>query len=160
MKAIFAPWRISYIRSNEKSCGCIFCNFPKEDNDEENLIVHRGTHCFVMLNRYPYNSGHLMVIPYRHTSDYCSLNMDEITDMNSLACDAISMMRKALNPEGFNMGVNMGKVAGAGIADHIHLHIVPRWNGDTNFMPVMGDTRVIPESLESTYKIFKDNWPV
>lgn len=159
MKDIFAPWRISYIQSTNKPSGCIFCSFPEQDRDEENLILHRGQHSFVILNRYPYNSGHLMVVPYRHTSDYCSLKTEEVNEIHNLSSIAIDVMKRTIKPEGFNLGVNLGKVAGAGVEDHVHLHIVPRWNGDTNFMPVMGDVRVIPQSLEDTYRVFAESWP-
>lgn len=101
-----------------------------------------------------------MVIPYRHTSDYCSLSVTEISEIHLLSSAAIETMKKTIKPEGFNLGINLGKVAGAGVADHVHLHVVPRWNGDTNFMPVMGDVRVIPQSLEETYRVFRESWPL
>lgn len=135
MKKIFAPWRISYIQSSDKPSGCIFCAFSEQDLDEENLIIHRGQESFVIINRYPYNSGHLMIVPYRHTSDYCSLTVKEVTEIHNLSSVAINVMKKTIRPEGFNLGVN-----------HVHLHVVPRWNGDTNFMP--------------TYRIFRDSWPI
>ncbi len=159
MKNIFAPWRISYIQNSKKTSGCIFCDFPKQDEDDKNFIIHRGTSCFVIINRYPYNSGHIMVVPYRHTSDYSSLSPEEVTELHRLSSVAMDVMHRTIKPEGFNLGINIGKVSGAGVDDHIHLHIVPRWNGDTNFMPVMGDVRVIPQSLEETYRMFVENWP-
>lgn len=112
-----------------------------------------------MINRYPYNSGHVMVIPYRHTSDFSSLSPLETEEMHLLASQAMDVMARTFRPEGYNLGINIGKVSGAGVDGHIHLHVVPRWNGDTNFMPVMGDVRVIPQSLEETYEIFVENWP-
>lgn len=160
MKDIFAPWRIAYIQSTDRPSGCIFCSFPSQDADENNLIIYRGKESFVILNRYPYNSGHLMIVPYRHTADYCSLSVTEVSEIHHLSSIAINVMKKTLKPEGFNLGVNLGKVAGAGVEDHVHLHVVPRWNGDTNFMPVMGDVRVIPQSLEETYRVFRDSWPL
>ncbi len=150
---------MSYIQSTDKPSGCIFCAFPEEDKDEENLIIHRGKRSFVILNRYPYNSGHLMVVPYRHTSNYGSLTTEEICEIHHLSSVSIEVMKSTIKPDGFNLGINLGKVAGAGVEDHVHLHIVPRWNGDTNFMPVMGDIRVIPQSLEDTYRVFRESWP-
>lgn len=159
MKKIFAPWRAAYIQSGEKPSGCIFCVFPAREDDEENLILFRGESCFVILNRYPYNSGHLMVVPYRHTAEYGSLDPKEVAEMHHLTSISMDVIKRTMNPEGFNLGINIGKVAGAGVADHVHMHVVPRWNGDTNFMPVMGDVRVVPQSLEETYRIFKEAWP-
>jgi len=159
MKKIFAPWRAAYIQSVEKTSGCIFCVFPAREDDEDNLILFRGESCFVILNRYPYNSGHLMVVPYRHTAEYGSLNLGEVAEMHRLTSISMDVIKRTMNPEGFNLGINIGKVAGAGVVDHVHMHVVPRWNGDTNFMPVMGDVRVVPQSLEETYRIFKEAWP-
>lgn len=158
MKNLFAPWRMAYIADENKQQGCIFCEFPKENQDELRNILYRGDHCFLILNAFPYNSGHLMVAPYRHVANYDELTPDEMMELNTLAQRCLQMMRKVLNPQGFNMGINMGKVAGAGFDGHVHLHIVPRWNGDTNFMPVMCDTRVVPEALSETYKKYKEAW--
>ncbi len=158
MDHLFAPWRMSYISDENKQRGCIFCDFPKENNDEVRNILFRGKSCFVILNAFPYNSGHLMVAPYRHVANYDDLSLEEITDFNLLTFRCLKMMRKVLKPEGFNMGINMGKVAGAGFAGHVHLHIVPRWNGDTNFMSVINDTRVVPEALSQTYSKFSEAW--
>ncbi len=154
MKQLWAPWRIEYIRS-PKHDGCIFCDFPKEKRDREKLILYRGERAFVIMNNYPYNPGHVMIAPYRHVGKWEDLNDEELLEIMKLSQLVIKALKRAMNPDGFNMGVNLGRVAGAGIDDHVHLHIVPRWNGDTNFMPVVDDTKVIPESLEETYNELK-----
>ncbi|NJE30913.1 HIT domain-containing protein [Thermococcus sp. 18S1] len=154
MKTLWAPWRIEYIRS-PKHDGCIFCDFPKENRDRERLILYRGKHCFIIMNNYPYNPGHVMIAPYRHVGKWEDLTEEELLEMMKLSQLMIKALKKTMNPHGFNMGVNLGRVAGAGIDDHVHLHIVPRWNGDTNFMPVIADTKVIPESLEEAYDELK-----
>lgn len=151
MKQIWAPWRMEYILS-EKEEGCIFCNKPKEDQDKKNYILHRGRTSFVMMNLYPYISGHLMIAPYRHTPDTTALSQDELTELMAITNKSIEVLKKAISPEGFNVGMNLGKVAGAGIEEHVHIHVVPRWAADTNFMPVFTDTRVIPEGLDETYE--------
>ncbi len=154
MKVLWAPWRIEYIRS-PKHDGCIFCDFPKENRDRERLILHRGKHSFVIMNNYPYNPGHVMIAPYRHVGKWEDLTDEELLEIMRLSQLMIKAIKRAMNPDGFNMGVNLGRVAGAGIDDHVHLHIVPRWNGDTNFMPVVADTKVIPESLQEAYDELK-----
>ena len=154
MKIMWAPWRIEYI-SSPKHDGCIFCDFPKENRDKERLILYRGEHCFIIMNNYPYNPGHVMIAPYRHVGKWEDLTDQELLEMMQLSQLVIKALKKTMNPHGFNMGVNLGRVAGAGIDDHVHLHIVPRWNGDTNFMPVIADTKVIPESLEEAYDELK-----
>ncbi len=151
MDRLWATWRMAYITGEKKPEGCVFCNAVKEVKDEEVLILHRGCHCFIIMNLYPYNNGHVMVIPYRHTSDIKSLTDDESLEMMQFVRLMTKVMQKTLNPEGFNIGMNVGRSGGAGIADHLHMHIVPRWTGDTNFMPVVSQTRVISEHLESTY---------
>ncbi|MBN1333330.1 MAG: HIT domain-containing protein [Synergistales bacterium] len=158
MNYLFAPWRMTYISNSMKPEGCIFCDFPNSDKDDDHFILHRGQLSFIILNTFPYNSGHLMVAPYRHTGLYDDLTTDELLEINILGVKCLRMLRFLMNPEGFNMGINMGKVAGAGYADHVHLHIVPRWNGDTNFMPVITDTRVVPEALKETFAKFKHYW--
>jgi ATP adenylyltransferase len=150
MEELWAPWRIDYILS-KKPEGCIFCDKPAEKKDEENLILFRGRHCFVMLNAFPYNNGHMMVVPYRHTASLSGWEAEEQQEMMQLAGMCVDLLKRTMRPDGFNLGINMGLVGGAGIADHLHLHIVPRWNGDTNFMPVLSDTRVISEGLAATY---------
>jgi len=154
MNHIWAPWRIKYIRS-PKHNGCIFCDFPKENRDEERLILYRGKHAFVIMNNYPYNPGHVMIAPYRHVGEWEELTDEELLDIMKLSQLMIKALKRAMKPQGFNMGANIGCVAGAGVKDHVHLHIVPRWNGDTNFMPVIADTKVIPESLQEAYNELK-----
>ncbi len=150
MEHLWAPWRIEYILS-DKDKECIFCEKPKQENDKENLVLHRGMKNVVMLNKYPYNPGHLMVAPCKHVNKLDMLDNDELLEHIQLVSQCVAMLREEMNPEGFNVGINLGKVGGAGIEEHIHTHIVPRWNGDTNFMPVLSDTRTIPEALEATY---------
>lgn len=150
MKQLWAPWRMEYIKS-EKSEDCIFCSLPKENDDTKNYILYRGQSAFIMMNIFPYNSAHLMVSPFRHIGCMTKLGTDENTELNQLTLKCIEILRAAINPEGFNIGYNIGKAAGAGYDEHIHCHIVPRWLGDTNFMPVLGETKVHPEHLKSTY---------
>ncbi len=154
MKRIWAPWRIQYIRAPEQK-GCIFCDKPQVDKDEENLILHRGKHNFVIMNVYPYNPGHLMVVPYRHLGKLEDMKTEERNEHYAMVSQAVGILRESTRTENFNIGMNLGRVAGAGIADHIHTHIVPRWNGDTNFMPVIGETRVMSESLTDIYQRLK-----
>lgn len=152
MKSLWAPWRIEYILS-KKGPGCIFCDMPAQgpEHDRENLILHRARHCFIILNRYPYNGGHLMVVPYHHTSSFDGLSSDVLAEIMELTRRTSDMLKEALRPEGFNIGINIGQAAGAGIREHLHLHIVPRWVGDSNFMAVMDEVRVLPEHLMATY---------
>jgi ATP adenylyltransferase len=151
MKYLWAPWRIGYVRG-KKPTGCILCTKPAENNDRENYILFRGKNNFVMLNAFPYNPGHLMVVPYRHTPAIDELNAEERNEHYELVSWCVRALREEARPEGFNIGANLGRVAGAGIEGHFHSHIVPRWNGDTNFVPVLSDTRVIPQSLADTYE--------
>lgn len=156
MDRIWATWRMAYISDHKhKYDGCIFCDFPKAGNDEEYKILYQGEYSFIIMNAFPYSNGHLMVIPKRHTNDFTSLSDEEATEIMKLGRLAINALKKVYNPDGFNVGWNLGEVAGAGIAQHIHMHIVPRWNGDTNFMPVIGETRVIPEDLNVGYAKIK-----
>ncbi len=150
---LWAPWRLKYIESADKTPGCIFCDFPAqgEAHDAENLILYRGPQAFLILNAFPYSNGHLMVVPYRHTATFEAFTDAEMLDVMHLTRLSIRLLQAVVRPDGFNLGVNMGRVAGAGIADHLHWHVVPRWNGDTNFMPVLADVRVIPESLQVMY---------
>ena len=154
MDKLWAPWRITYVQS-ESDPGCIFCEKPSQDTDEENLIVDRNEHAFSMLNAYPYNNGHIMVIPYRHIAELENLTKEETLSMMSLVNISIGKLKKHLKPQGFNVGINLGKIAGAGIDQHVHMHIVPRWNGDTNFMPVVSETKIISQSLKELYKVLK-----
>jgi ATP adenylyltransferase len=159
MQQLWAPWRVSYIE-NGKEDGCIFCNWQHEGDDRVHLVLHRGERTVIMLNKYPYNNGHLMVAPRRHVGYIEDLKPEEISDLMAAIQRCCVLLKKALSPHGFNIGANLGKVAGAGVEDHLHFHIVPRWEGDTNYMPVLADTRVIPEHLAETYKrlssVFKD----
>jgi len=154
MKHIWGPWRMEYIKA-EKPEGCILCEKPKEDNDAENFILYRGEKNFVMLNRYPYNPGHLMIAPYRHVDSPEKLTAEERSEHFEIVSRSVEVLRKEFDPEGFNLGMNLAKTAGAGIDDHIHTHIVPRWQGDTNFMTVVSDVRVVPEALAETYRKLK-----
>lgn len=158
MKQLWAPWRLEYIVSEEKPDGCIFCIFPQEDEDEKNLILCRGKHAFVIMNRFPYSNGHLLVPPYRHIADMTELTDEENLEIMQLTQKCCKVLKTICKPDGFNIGINMGTAAGAGIADHLHLHVVPRWNGDTNFMPVFADVKVIPQALETTYKLLKEQF--
>lgn len=154
MEYLWAPWRIEYIkkvRAEEKE-GCILCSKPAEKNDSINLILYRGQHSFVIMNAYPYNSGHLMVAPYRHVANLEDMNAEERNEQFELVSHGVDILKQVLKAEGFNIGMNLGRVAGAGIDKHIHTHIVPRWLGDTNFMPVVGDIKVVNEALKDTYK--------
>jgi ATP adenylyltransferase len=151
---LWAPWRLEYIRG-PKDDECIFCHAIESDDDEGNYVVHRGERAFVMLNAYPYNNGHVMIAPYVHEPSIEPLDQPTLTEMMVLAQRSLTALRKAYSPEGFNLGVNQGKIAGAGIEEHVHAHVVPRWGGDTNFMPVIADTRVLPQSLADSWKDLK-----
>jgi len=152
MKVVWAPWRMAYIKQARKPARCIFCVKARERRDAANLLLHRGRHGFVMMNLFPYNSGHLMVAPYAHVRSPESLPADAALDLVRLTNLSLRALRAAIRPEGFNVGMNLGRVSGAGLDAHVHLHIVPRWNGDTNFMPLFSETRVIPEHLRETYR--------
>jgi len=151
MGVLWAPWRMKYILKEEEFDGCIFCLKEKGENLKERLILHVSKHALVIMNRYPYNNGHLMVAPLKHCSDPDALSMEEIMDCAELIRVCIRVLKKVMKPEGFNTGLNLGAAAGAGIEEHIHFHIVPRWVGDTNYMTVVGETRVIPEHILATY---------
>ncbi|MGD0283778.1 MAG: HIT domain-containing protein [Dissulfurispiraceae bacterium] len=154
MKALWAPWRMEYILG-PKDPECVFCVKRAEDKDRENLILYRGKLSYVIMNKYPYNNGHLMVVPYVHTSSFDNLSDADTTGIMKLAKLSIDCLTKAFHPEGFNVGINIGEAAGAGIEEHLHMHIVPRWAGDSNFMTVTGEIRVIPEHILDTYdKLF------
>lgn len=161
MDIIYAPWRAQYIlggEEKEKEGGCFFCKYPKQNDDEKRLIIARNNVCFVMMNKYPYNPGHLMVVPYRHTADFGGLTGEETAEMMALAQKSQRVLTEVMTPQGFNIGMNLGRIAGAGVADHLHLHVVPRWSGDTNFMPVLGEVRVISEALNLTWKRITAAW--
>jgi len=150
MKKHWAPWRLDFILG-PKEKGCIFCKLPRQKSDRENLILHRGRHNFIILNKFPYNNGHLMVIPYRHTKDLSRLTRPENAEMMEFCGIAAKALEKSMKPQGHNLGMNLGGAGGAGIRDHLHMHVVPRWVGDTNFMPVLADTKVLVEHLGDTY---------
>lgn len=159
MEKLWAPWRIEYIRAPGPDEGeCIFCDNPKKGNDRESLILHRGVHTFIVMNLYPYNNAHLMVVPYRHVETTHDLTREELQEAMLLADSAMTILKSAVNAQGFNFGANIGVAAGAGIADHIHFHIVPRWIGDTNFMPVLGHTKVLIQGLLETYDNLKPSF--
>lgn len=152
LQRLWTPWRMAYIRDpDRKITGCPFCVLPQAGDDRESLIVHRGETGYVILNAYPYNPGHLMVVPYRHVDAFEALSREEICELALLSQQGVRALQAVSDPHAFNLGINVGEVAGAGIADHIHQHVVPRWGGDTNFMPVVGHTKVLPELLEETY---------
>ena len=156
MKTLWAPWRAEYIRSaiSQHSTGrrsCLFCNLLKTKDDAKHLILYRGRCAFVVMNRFPYNNGHLMVAPNRHTADIESLSAAEGAELFKLMQKSLAVLRRGLRPQGFNVGANLGRVAGAGVAGHLHVHIVPRWQGDVNFMPLLAETKVISEHLSETY---------
>ena len=154
MKRMWTPWRMAYLKApKESKRGCIFCDKIRQNRakDRENLVVWRGKRAFAVLNLYPYTNGHLMVAPYQHTGELESLDGATLKEMMLLVAQSIRALRTMMNPQGFNVGANLGRVAGAGVEDHVHIHIVPRWGGDTNFMPVLADVRMIPELLPQTY---------
>ena len=154
VERLWAPWRVEYILG-EKPSGCIFCQKPKENRDAENFILYRGQSNFVLLNVYPYNPGHLLVAPYRHLGRLEDMETEERSEHYEIVTRAVAALRKATRTDYYNIGMNLGKVSGAGIDDHIHTHIVPRWNGDNNFMPVLAETRVISQSMEAVYNQLK-----
>jgi ATP adenylyltransferase len=152
-KPLWAPWRLEDLVKADEESECIFC-VPDEE-----LLVHRGERALVLLNKFPYASGHLMVAPIRHTGDFDSLDRDEAAEIHSLAAQAIGALGQEYAPQGFNLGWNLGRIAGAGIVDHVHMHVVPRWTGDTNFMPVLADVKVLPEHLVETARRLRRSWP-
>jgi ATP adenylyltransferase len=160
---LWTPWRYQYISGetaknsgddSSSSNSCIFCTLPQEDptQDERNLIIHRARHNFIILNLYPYTSGHLLIIPYEHSSELDAISKEATDELMDLAKRAQTILRAAYRPDGLNLGMNLGRVAGAGVAGHVHLHVLPRWTGDANFMTTAGETRVLPEDLPTTYK--------
>lgn len=153
MDRIWSPWRMAYIEAaKDEIDGCIFCELPGRGDDAALHIVARRGHAFAMLNTYPYNPGHVMVAPFRHTGDVEDVSADELADIDRLIQASVRALREEMDPHGYNVGMNLGRVAGAGIPGHLHWHIVPRWSGDTNFMPVVGETRVLPELVDETYR--------
>jgi ATP adenylyltransferase len=158
MRQLWAPWRLEYVTTADQQEGCIFC-LAAEGDDEERLVVHRGERAIVLLNKFPYSSGHLMVAPTRHVGDFADLTDEEALEIHALASASLGALREEYSPDGFNLGWNLGRVAGAGVEDHVHLHVVPRWNGDTNFMPVLADVKVLPEHLVASRRRLAEAWP-
>lgn len=163
MKKLWAPWRMTYIRQAlgpKVEDKCVLCEIGKAsaENDEENLVLARGEYVFVVLNKFPYCNGHLMVTPYAHTCELQELDDQTVLELARFTQRSIQTLRKAANPDGFNVGTNFGRVAGAGIEEHLHVHVVPRWSGDTNFMPVVSETKVVSQALTQTWKELKEHW--
>ena len=153
MDYLWSPWRLEYVTSNKPDAGCVFCDVPRPPNPDSLIVYERKT-CYVILNLYPYNNGHLLIVPYRHTPSLASLTMEEAHETADLMQLCERALLEAYQPHGINVGVNLGKPAGAGVLEHVHVHVVPRWNGDTNFMTVVGETRVLPEELaQSTARL-------
>lgn len=159
---MWAPWRMAYITSEHdhgfEGERCVFCALPARNDDRATYILHRGDHCFVIMNLYPYNNGHTMVVPYAHLDALTLLSAEVTAEMMTLAQRTQEVVTRTMAPHGFNIGINQGRAAGAGIADHIHLHVVPRWGGDTNFMTTVGDTRVMPQHLDDTYELLRQGF--
>jgi ATP adenylyltransferase len=157
-RPLWAPWRLEYIEQADEQEGCVFCR-AAEGDDEVGLVVHRGREAFVLLNKFPYASGHLMVASYGHVGDFSELGDGEALEIHRLAGQGIGVLAQVYGPQGFNLGWNLGRTAGAGITDHVHLHVVPRWLGDTNFMPVLADVKVLPEHLLESRRKLAQTWP-
>ena len=158
MEYLWTPWRSTYMKEKKDKTKCIFCEATAGVEDAENLVVHRGQFCFVILNRYPYTSGHLMVAPYRHVSRLTAVDEATTAEMMQLVREAETVLQETYSPDGLNLGMNLGEAAGAGIEQHIHMHVLPRWKGDANFMTSVGATRIIPEALEDTYRKVREAW--
>ncbi len=159
MERLWAPWRMQYILG-EKQASCVFCDAFADNTvpDEEYLIIHRGTHCVVIMNLFPYSNGHLLIVPTAHQSTFEGLPPEALLEVMTLINKAVSVLRQAMNAEGFNIGVNLGRIAGAGIGEHVHTHVLPRWAGDTNFTTTLGGTRCIPQDLKTSYHKIKTVW--
>jgi ATP adenylyltransferase len=158
-RPLWAPWRLEYIATADEQQGCVFCTEAEGSLDEsESLAVHRGERCLVLLNKFPYSSGHLLVAPLRHVAEFGALDDAEAAELHRLAADGMAALDRLYAPHGYNLGWNLGRVAGAGIVDHVHQHVVPRWGGDTNFMPVLADTKVLPEHLRATRERLTTAW--
>jgi ATP adenylyltransferase len=158
MDFLFNPWRYAYVTAGEKPGECLFCGISQSRNDEHNLVVHRGQHCYVILNAFPYTSGHVMVVPYEHVDELQKLSITAAGELIALTQKLEGVLRALYRPDGLNLGMNLGKAAGAGIAGHIHMHILPRWVGDVNFMTSVAETRVLPEDLATTYKRIREKF--
>lgn len=157
MKQLWAPWRIEYITKGAKEEGCFLCK-ALNSKDEDALVVARGKKVFVVMNKYPYNPGHLMVVPNEHVADIYVLDDETALELMKFTSKSIEVLKRLMNPDGFNVGINLGKCAGAGLEDHVHIHVVPRWCGDTNFMPVLADVKVIPEHLRETFRKIREEF--
>jgi len=158
VKQLWAPWRLEYIAGADDGDECVFC-CAAEGPDETGLVVHRGESAFCLLNKYPYSSGHLIVAPYRHVGEFGELTGDEVLELHRLAASGMGALAETFGPQGYNVGWNLGRIAGAGVVDHVHLHVVPRWAGDTNFMPVLADVKVLPQHLDETRASLAATWP-
>lgn len=158
MDYLFTPWRYAYMASVGSSQKCIFCEIQLEKSDEKALILHRGRYCYIILNAYPYTSGHSMVVPYEHVDELSKLSAPAAQEMIALTQKLEAVLRKVYRPDGLNLGMNLGKAAGAGVAGHIHMHVLPRWVADANFVSVVGETRVLPEDLATTYKRVREKF--
>ncbi len=158
MDYLFSPWRYAFVSQAHKATGCLFCELPQAGDDEKALIVHRDKYCYVVLNAYPYTSGHVMVVPFQHTDQLRLLSVPAAQEMMELTRRLEGILREVYEPEGLNLGMNLGKAAGAGVAGHIHMHVLPRWGADANFITVIGETRVLPEDLATTYKRIREKF--
>ena len=158
MDYLWTPWRRKYVLKHNRSSGCVFCDVQKQEDGSDNLIVYRGDKAYVIMNRFPYSSGHIMAVPYVHKSSIEDLDRETRAEIMELVTKGMTVLRNVYRPEAFNVGANIGKSAGAGIASHVHFHVVPRWPGDTNFITTLGQTRVLPETLEDTYNKLRQVW--
>lgn len=159
MEIKWTPWRNQYIKGDDQAeSGCVLCNAYQANDDVARLVLYRGGQVYVLMNLYPYNPGHLMVVPYKHTADFASLPPDVAAELMAMGQQCVAVLQAEMQPHGFNLGMNLGKVSGAGVDQHLHLHVVPRWSGDTNFMPLIGGTKLIPEALDDTYAALKPHF--
>jgi ATP adenylyltransferase len=158
-KPLWAPWRLEYVGGADEQEGCLFCKAVESEDDEAALVVHRGRHAIVLVNKFPYASGHLMVAPRRHIGEFAELTDEEALELHRLSGHGMGALAQLYEPQGYNVGWNLGRIAGAGVVDHVHVHVVPRWAGDTNFMPVLADVKVIPEHLGETRRRLAEAWP-
>ena len=158
MKQLWAPWRMEFLKSEPRADVCVFCDAHKNAHQRHSLVLHCVEYCFVIINKFPYTNGHLMVVPIQHTHDFASLPLQTAQQMMQLSQTCLTVLKQAYKPEGFNIGMNLGAAAGAGIRDHLHLHIVPRWTGDTNFMPVLADTKSMPQHLMESFDLLSQQF--
>ncbi|MCD4753388.1 MAG: HIT domain-containing protein [Anaerolineaceae bacterium] len=158
MNHLWSPWRMEYIKNKKDNSSCVFCDVLEQEDGWENLIIYRGVFNYAILNRYPYNTGHALIIPYRHVASYELLTPEERAEMMELVNKVTKVLRQTYHPNAFNIGANIGEAAGAGIAPHVHFHVLPRWYGDTNFVTTIGQTRIVPENLSDTYDQLKKAW--